>query len=1560
MRRGEILKSFKKTVATFMVVTTVTGALQQFNLWQIRGADTEPYVISKGCITYASSSNGDNDSSYVADGSKSTRWESEWDGDKEWIYIDLGKVTDFSCIKLFWEGAYAKKYKIQISNDEENWSDIYINSNCNGGDETLNITATARYVRLYMTEKFLSAYGYSLYEFEVYGTDGIKKRAEDYGENIAKQKNVQCSGVRDEWWMYDDNGNIKSDSLASVQATNAVDGKEDTAFTSYQSNNQWFYVDLGSDYEIGRIILKWGEDAGKVYDIQVSEDANNWRTIYRRIDGYSELVENIPVYAANTRYVRIYGYTKVANGSGFAIKELEVYKYREGEEKKNYTINPLPESKVVNAKKGSYVSDDIYLNMAKLPTYIDKSNISLPIASNDWWQSAMIKKFGNRMETLPFKTGYSKKGLSILTATSGWLPAMSDTDVNVSVITEESPDLYILPESLDTDTAYDRVHDYSDYSVDLQLCDENGVAMTSTHVKGSPYIYCDFENKQTVYVTVPNLTSFFDDNGNSILSSGSVIIDHIGIHVTDCDNKEGTKTSDSYYCLTLPEGTTIKNAGGKLKITFGDNDRFMSVGTMTKKSELQTFFKHGYAFVKDTNVTYSYNENMSKITSKYEVSTNLKRNGFSDKTMQLMLPHQWKISEQNSNNYVYMSIRGEMHGIWNNTFATVDVFEGLLPNFAMPASSEFDTDKLVSYLNTLDKATENLSPAADAYWEGKNLHPLGMGVLMADQLGETKIRDEFLSRLKERLVDWFTYDGENDTSFFVYDQNWGTLYYGQSEFGANWGICDHHFTYGYFLFGATVLATYDKAFYNDYKDMIEMLIRDYANPSDNDSEYCRFRAFDLYEGHSWAGGYADNDNGNNQESASESLFSWVSMYLWGVLTENDTYTDAGIFGFKNEMNAVLQYWFDYDKDNWVKEWPYEVVGQIYGGSNFYGTFFGGQPLYVYGIQWLPISEYLTYYGMNQTRCAEIYQGLENDTTRAANIEIAAGKISSRDEYTNADNGWQHITWPFLSQTNPSLAMEKFKANDTKIQTTDQATTYWFIQSMSELGYKTDDIVATGDLAATVFYNKSTGKYTSQVWNPTDSTKTVTYKVNGNVIGKATIGAKSLVSLEVYKDKSFNAVQVETPEISVPTGEYDDTQYVTISTKTNGTKIYYTTDGTTPTLSSKEYEGMFAVSSTATVKAIAVKDGYINSAMIAETIDIKGTPVSKDTNLADGKQVYVSSMENPSVDGSKVVDNDSATRWSSEFSDNQWITVDLANNYNINKVTIDWEASYAKAYKIQVSLDNINWVTVYETSKGKGGNEEITFDAIWCRYVRIQGVKRALDYGYSMWEMGVYEANKVENPCFSLETGTYSDNQTVYIFGNTKGVEYRYTTDGSEPNNTSKLYTGKIQVSENVTIKAKGFKKGMLDSEVTTVVYTVNKDATDRNDVDETNNLAKNAAVTASGIEAEGTLEKYAVDGNSDTRWSSNFIDDAWICVDLGRNYDVGKVVLKWENAYGKDYNIQTSTDGISWTTVKKLTNQDGGTDEITFEKINARYVKMQGVTRGLPYGYSLWEMEIYE
>ena len=542
MRKGKKIAVAKKATVAFLTAAMVTGMLPAGQIQNVMAADDSPYVISTGRMVYASSSVGNSNPAYAVDGSTGTRWESAWNDNTEWIYVDLGKVTDVTGVKLYWEGAYAKKYKIQVSNDEENWSDVYVNSDCKGGNEDLNITANARYVRVYMTKKALEAYGYSLYEFEVYGKDGITKRPVDYGENLALNKNATASSLRDVWWMYDDNGVIDQ---TSVLAKNAVDGNDNSYWTSGEKDNQWFMVDLGANYDIGRVEIDWSSDAGKMYDIQVSKDGGNWTTLYRQLKGYGNEVANIELYA-NARYVRMYGYTRVESGSGFSIKEMKVYKYKSGDRKVNHSIPNLPDSYVVSNGKGTYLANSMYNEKAKLPVY-KTDDVKSPIASNDWWQSMLINKFGNLMSTLPMKMKYSTKGLGVLTATSGWLPDMGSTDVNVSVNSETEPDFYILPENLDTATACDKVSGYGDFSVKAQLADENHVAMTSTFVKGSPYIYTEYGDTKSVYISSSAITSIFDGNGNEILAKklDSMKADHIGLEITDSDNKNKTKTSKS-------------------------------------------------------------------------------------------------------------------------------------------------------------------------------------------------------------------------------------------------------------------------------------------------------------------------------------------------------------------------------------------------------------------------------------------------------------------------------------------------------------------------------------------------------------------------------------------------------------------------------------------------------------------------------------------------------------------------------------------------------------------------------------------------------------------------------------------------------------------------------------------------------------------------------------------------------------------------------------------------------------------------------------------------------
>lgn len=132
-------------------------------------------------------------------------------------------------------------------------------------------------------------------------------------------------------------------------------------------------------------------------------------------------------------------------------------------------------------------------------------------------------------------------------------------------------------------------------------------------------------------------------------------------------------------------------------------------------------------------------------------------------------------------------------------------------------------------------------------------------------------------------------------------------------------------------------------------------------------------------------------------------------------------------------------------------------------------------------------------------------------------------------------------------------------------------------------------------------------------------------------------------------------------------------------------------------------------------------------------------------LSKGKPAEVSSVENETFSAMDVTDADTNTRWSSHFSDPQWIYIDLGKTCQIEAIRLMWEAAYGKEYKLEVSDDAINWKTVYSTAKGIGRTEEITNLNTKGRYVRLYGTKRGTEWGYSLWEFEVYgrESNKEE-------------------------------------------------------------------------------------------------------------------------------------------------------------------------------------------------------------------------
>src|SRR5487761_1862932 len=126
----------------------------------------------------------------------------------------------------------------------------------------------------------------------------------------------------------------------------------------------------------------------------------------------------------------------------------------------------------------------------------------------------------------------------------------------------------------------------------------------------------------------------------------------------------------------------------------------------------------------------------------------------------------------------------------------------------------------------------------------------------------------------------------------------------------------------------------------------------------------------------------------------------------------------------------------------------------------------------------------------------------------------------------------------------------------------------------------------------------------------------------------------------------------------------------------------------------------------------------------------------------------------------------------------------------------------------------------------------------------------------------------------------------------------------------------------------------------------------------TTNLALHQPTTASSVQGPFCPASNATDGSLTTRWSSAFADPQWLQVDLGTAQPVCQVVIHWENAYAKAFQIQTSNDAATWTTIYSTTAGTGGTQTLNITG-SGRYIRMYGTTRATQYGYSIYEFQVY-
>jgi hypothetical protein len=130
-------------------------------------ADT---LISRGRPAVASSTeNAGFPASNAVDASSTTRWSSQF-ADPQWLRVDLGAPATISRVRLNWEAAYGRAYRIEVSTDATAWTSVATATTGDGGiDDLTGLTGSGRYVRVYVTQRG-TVYGDSLFDFEVYGS----------------------------------------------------------------------------------------------------------------------------------------------------------------------------------------------------------------------------------------------------------------------------------------------------------------------------------------------------------------------------------------------------------------------------------------------------------------------------------------------------------------------------------------------------------------------------------------------------------------------------------------------------------------------------------------------------------------------------------------------------------------------------------------------------------------------------------------------------------------------------------------------------------------------------------------------------------------------------------------------------------------------------------------------------------------------------------------------------------------------------------------------------------------------------------------------------------------------------------------------------------------------------------------------------------------------------------------------------------------------------------------------------------------------------------------------
>lgn len=715
------------------------------------------------------------------------------------------------------------------------------------------------------------------------------------------------------------------------------------------------------------------------------------------------------------------------------------------------------------------------------------------IPTNDWWTDVSASRYSGALWSYPAMLRTSDEGVQI-NYPSYWADAGKEikprTNVTVGGVRYKA----------DATIAAD----WHDWDVVMRMPDASGaMEMRVTAVHGSPFTWFEFTGMEPELRFSSPATAFGTTAGYM-----------------------GVKLGDDLYGIYFDNGATPEWVDGSLRL--GDGCRWLVVALLRDEADLPGFARYATSIPRATDVSWNYDEATATLSTRWHVTAENLRDGSAEApVLQGFLPHVYKYALTGANlvfdaGKPYLTPRGQMKMAVSTAgeFGYSYRFTGMLPAYAAPSEGDTATDGYDSAImrELMASYAASGSFGGDTYWGGKGLTQMALNMMFAKETGDTEQYETSRRRLREVFVNWLTYTPGEDTYFFSYYPRWGAMLGFDVSYDSD-AFNDHHFHYGYFTYAAALLCLEDADFARDYGPVLTMIVKDYANWDKTDGRFPFMRTLDPWCGHSWAGGMGDagNDNGNGQESTSEAMQGWGGVYLLGVALGDKQMRNAGLFGWNTEARATREYWYDVDaarpanaggREPWAgkgdrtgnydyTQYPYAYNSNITGKGIGWWTWFGGDPLFMHGIQWMPISPALDYLSWDPDFVAWAY----NDMMTGANSTYSHKWF---EPTTNRDNGetieplayndWGNVALSYLQRADPQQAATIFaRAWREGLHIAKGVSTAHisYFVTHSHLTWGEPDFTVYADIP-TARCNVKDGERNYMVYNPDDADRTVKF------------------------------------------------------------------------------------------------------------------------------------------------------------------------------------------------------------------------------------------------------------------------------------------------------------------------------------------------------------------------------------------------------------------------------------------------------------------------------------